>query len=271
MASINDKIKEIFRGEQLFLLAGTCAIENEAITMTTADKLVQITDKLGITLVYKGSYKKANRTSASSFMGIGDEKALKILKKVKDTFGVLVVTDIHETSEAAMAAEYVDVLQIPAFLFRQTELLQAAAKTGKIVNIKKGQFAGADAMKHAAQKVKEMGNEHILLTERGNMFGYTDMIVDFRNIVWMKEFGYPVVMDCTHALQQPNTGSGVTGGLPALIEPIAKAAVAVGVNGLFMETHPNPKEALSDGANMLRLDQMEALLQKLVSIRSAIG
>lgn len=271
MASINDKIKEIFRGEQLFLLAGTCAIENETITMTTADKLVQITDKLGITLVYKGSYKKANRTSASSFMGIGDEKALKILKKVKDTFGVPVVTDIHEASEAAMAAEYVDVLQIPAFLFRQTELLQAAAKTGKIVNIKKGQFAGADAMKHAAQKVKEMGNEHILLTERGNMFGYTDMIVDFRNIVWMKEFGYPVVMDCTHALQQPNTGSGVTGGLPALIEPIAKAAVAVGVNGLFLETHPNPKEALSDGANMLRLDQMEALLQKLMSIRSALG
>lgn len=270
MSRIEQNIAALFSGENLFLLAGTCAIENEKITMQTAEALVKMTDKLNIPLVYKGSYKKANRTSSTSFMGIGDEKALQILAKVRATFEIPVVTDIHETQEAAMAAEYVDVLQIPAFLFRQTELLQAAGNTGKVVNIKKGQFAGADAMKHAAKKVMETGNNQILLTERGNMFGYSDMIVDFRNIVWMKENNLPVVMDCTHSLQQPNTGTGVTGGFPALIEPIAKAAVAVGVNGLFLETHPNPPAALSDGANMLPLSQVEALLEKLVRLKEAL-
>ena len=199
-----------------------------------------------------------------------DEKALKLLAKVRREFNVPVVTDIHESHEAEMAAEYVDVLQIPAFLFRQTELLQAAAKTGKVVNIKKGQFAAAEAMSFAAKKVTDVGNKNVVLTERGNMFGYGDMIVDYRNIIWMKQMGFPVVMDCTHSLQQPNNGSGITGGLPELIEPLAKAAVAVGVDGLFIETHPNPKEALSDGANMLPLNQIEDLLIKLLRLREIL-
>jgi len=231
---------------------------------------VKITDKLNIPYVFKSSYRKANRTKADSFTGIGDEKALKLLAKVRSEFGVPVVTDIHESHEAEMAAEYVDVLQIPAFLFRQTELLHAAAKTGKVVNIKKGQFAAAEAMSFAAKKVTDAGNDNVILTERGNMFGYGDMIVDYRNIIWMKQLGFPVVMDCTHSLQQPNNGSGITGGLPELIEPLAKAAVAVGVDGLFIETHPNPKEALSDGANMLPLNQIEKLLTKLLRLRESL-
>lgn len=253
------------------MLAGPCAVENESITLKTAEHLVNITSKLGIPFIFKSSYRKANRTKLDSFTGIGDEKALKILASVRANFDVPIVTDIHTAQEAEMAAAYVDVLQIPAFLFRQTDLLVAAANTGKVINIKKGQFAAAEAMRFAANKVKESGNHQILLTERGNMFGYGDMVVDFRNLVWMKEFGHPTVMDCTHALQQPNNGTGVTGGLPALIEPIAKAAVAVGVNGLFLETHPNPSQALSDGANMLPLEEMEDLLKKLLRVKESIS
>jgi 2-dehydro-3-deoxyphosphooctonate aldolase (KDO 8-P synthase) len=270
LSKSSDIIQSLFSKEKLFLLAGPCAIENETITLQTAEFLVKLTDKLGIPYVFKSSYRKANRTKANSFTGIGDEKALKLLGKLKQEFGVPVVTDIHESHEAAMAAEYVDVLQIPAFLFRQTELLQAAAKTGKVVNIKKGQFAAAEAMSFAAKKVTDEGNNQVLLTERGNMFGYGDMIVDYRNLIWMKQMGFPVVMDCTHSLQQPNNGTGITGGLPELIEPMAKAAVAVGVDGLFIETHPNPKEALSDGANMLPLKQMEELLTRLLRLRASL-
>lgn len=268
--SINESILSLFSKENLFLLAGPCAVENETITLQTAEFLVELTDKLSIPFVFKSSYRKANRTKADSFTGIGDEKALKLLGKVRAEFNVPIVTDIHESHEAEMAAEYVDILQIPAFLFRQTELLQAAAKTGKVVNIKKGQFAAAEAMSFAAKKVTDEGNNQVILTERGNMFGYGDMVVDFRNLVWMKKLGFPVVMDVTHSLQQPNNGSGVTGGLPELIEPLAKAAVAVGVDGLFIETHPNPKEALSDGANMLPLNQLEALLTKLLRLRETV-
>ena len=263
-------IENIFKGESLFLLAGPCVVESEELCLNVANQLKDITNRLGIPYVFKASYRKANRTSASSFTGIGDEEALRVLEKVKKECDVPIVTDIHESHEAAMAAEVADVLQIPAFLFRQTALLQAAADTGKVVNIKKGQFAAASAMKFAAGKVAERGNEKILLTERGNMFGYGDMIVDYRNLVWMKDLGYPVVMDVTHSLQQPNTGQGVTGGLPSLIEPIAKAAVAVGVDGLFMETHPDPSKALSDGANMISLSNVENLLQKLVRIRKSL-
>lgn len=270
MSNITKTINKVLHNDELFLLAGPCAVENEEITMRTAEYLTKLTDSLGIPYVFKSSYRKANRTKSNSFTGIGDEKALKLLEKVKSTFDVPTVTDIHESHEAEMAAEYVDMLQIPAFLFRQTELLQAAGKTGKVVNIKKGQFAAAEAMQFAADKVKETGNDQILLTERGNMFGYGDMIVDFRNILWMKETGYKTVMDCTHALQQPNNGSGVTGGLPQLIEPMAKAAVAVGVGGLFIETHPDPSAALSDGANMLPLDKMDGLLERLIRLRDSL-
>ena len=270
MDQIQNTLNQVLKADKLFLLAGPCAIENEKITLETAEFLTKLTDKLGIPYIYKASYRKANRTKSSSFTGIGDEKALKLLGKVRSEFGVPTVTDIHESKEAAMAAEYVDVLQIPAFLFRQTELLEAAAKTGKIVNIKKGQFAAAEAMEHAATKVSDAGNNGILLTERGNMFGYGDMVVDYRNLVWMKEMGYPVVMDVTHSLQQPNNGTGVTGGLPQLIEPMAKAAVAVGVDGLFIETHPDPSTALSDGANMLPLHKIEDLLVKLLRLRESL-
>lgn len=254
-----------------FILAGPCAIEGEEIAFEIAEKINGISNRLQVPWVFKGSYRKANRSRLDSFTGIGDEKALKILQKVGKHFDIPTVTDIHETHEAAMAAEYVDVLQIPAFLFRQTDLLVAAAKTGKVVNIKKGQFASANAMQHAATKVEESGNNKIILTDRGNMFGYGDMIVDFRNITWMKQMGYPVVMDITHSLQQPNQGSGVTGGLPEMIETIAKAAIAVGADGLFLETHPRPKEAKSDGANMLQIDLLEPLLEKLLRIRKAIS
>ncbi|HEY0669728.1 MAG TPA: 3-deoxy-8-phosphooctulonate synthase [Sphingobacteriaceae bacterium] len=253
-----------------FLMAGPCAIEGEDIAMRIAERIVSLTDKLQIPYVFKGSYRKANRSKADSFTGIGDEKALRILQKVGKEFGVPTVTDIHESHEAAMAAEYVDVLQIPAFLCRQTDLLVAAAKTGKVINIKKGQFLSAGSMKFAVDKVVDSGNSNVILTDRGNTFGYQDLIVDFRGIPEMKSFGVPVVMDCTHSLQQPNQTSGVTGGKPALIETIAKAAIAVGADGLFIETHPEPSTAKSDGANMLKLDLLEDLLVKLIRIREAI-
>ena len=263
-------IQELKNSENFFLLAGPCVIEGEDMAMRIAERVVKMTDKLDIPYVFKGSYRKANRSRLDSFTGIGDENALKILKKVRDTFGVPVVTDIHGPEEAEMAAEYVDVLQIPAFLCRQTDLLVAAAKTGKIVNIKKGQFLSPGAMRFAADKVLEAGNSQVMLTERGTTFGYQDLLVDYRGIPEMQTFGHPVVLDVTHSLQQPNQTSGVTGGMPALIETVAKAGVAVGVDGLFMETHEDPTVAKSDGANMLKLDLLEDLLVKLVRIRQAI-
>lgn len=253
-----------------FLMAGPCAIESEDMALRIAERIVNITDKLAIPLIFKGSYRKANRSRLDSFTGIGDEKALKILSKVGQEFAVPTVTDIHESHEATMAAEYVDILQIPAFLCRQTDLLIAAALTGKTINIKKGQFLSAGAMRFAVDKVRDSGNPKVILTDRGNTFGYQDMIVDFRGIPEMKSFGVPVVMDCTHSLQQPNQATGVTGGKPALIETIAKAAIAVGSDGLFIETHPDPQNAKSDGANMLHLDNLEDLLVKLIRIRQAI-
>ena len=258
------------KSDNFFLLAGPCVIEEEDMTLRIAERLKIVTDKLSVPLVFKGSFRKANRSRVDSFTGIGDQKALKILRKVHDTFQIPTVSDIHESHEAAMAAEYVDVLQIPAFLCRQTELLVAAAKTGKVVNIKKGQFLSPEAMKFAAQKVTDSGNEKVILTERGTTFGYGDLVVDYRGIPTMKEFGFPVVMDITHSLQQPNQSSGVTGGKPQLIETIAKAAVAVGADGLFIETHPDPISAKSDGANMLPLDQLEGLLTKLLKIHAAL-
>ncbi|MBP1594058.1 MAG: 3-deoxy-8-phosphooctulonate synthase [Bacteroidetes bacterium] len=253
-----------------FLLAGPCVIEGEEMALRIAERIVKMTDQLRIPYVFKGSYRKANRSRLDSFMGIGDEKALKILKKVNETFGVPTVTDIHSAEEAAMAAEYADVLQIPAFLCRQTDLLIAAAKTGKIVNIKKGQFLSPGAMQFAANKVVEAGNDNVMITERGTTFGYQDLIVDYRGIPEMQKFGFPVILDVTHSLQQPNQTSGVTGGMPQLIETVAKAGVAVGVDGLFIETHENPAVAKSDGANMLQLDLLEGLLVKLVRIREAV-
>lgn len=258
------------KANNFFLLAGPCVIEGEEMALDIAEKMVKITSQLDIPYVFKGSYRKANRSRIDSFTGIGDEKALKVLKKVRDTFGIPVVTDIHAAEEAAMAAEYVDILQIPAFLCRQSDLLIAAAKTGKVVNIKKGQFLAPEAMKFAAQKVIESGNDQVLLTDRGTTFGYQDLIIDYRGIPKMQETGCPVILDITHSLQQPNTTSGVTGGLPHLIETVAKAGIAVGVDGIFMETHQNPSVAKSDGANMLPLAQVESLLEKLVRIRQAV-
>lgn len=263
-------LDKLTNSDNFFLLAGPCVIEGEDMALRIAEKITEITTRLQIPYVFKGSYRKANRSRLDSFTGIGDEKALKILRKVGETFGVLTVTDIHETHEAAMAAEYVDVLQIPAFLCRQTDLLVAAARTGKVVNIKKGQFLSPGAMQFAAQKVVDAGNRQVMLTERGTTFGYTDLVVDYRGIPQMQAFGFPVVMDVTHSLQQPNQTSGVTGGMPALIETIAKAAIAVGADGLFIETHPEPAVAKSDGANMLQLDLLEGLLTRLVRIREAI-
>ena len=266
------RIKELKHtdSDNFFLLAGPCVIEGEDMALRIAEKVVDITDRLRIPYVFKGSYRKANRSRLDSFMGIGDEKALKILKKVSDTFNVPTVTDIHSPEEAVMAAEYVDVLQIPAFLCRQTDLLVAAAKTGKIVNIKKGQFLSPMAMQFAAAKVVEAGNENVMITERGTTFGYQDLVVDYRGIPQMQTFGFPVILDVTHSLQQPNQSSGVTGGMPQLIETVAKAGIAVGADGLFIETHENPSVAKSDGANMLQLDLLEDLLTKLVRIRQAI-
>ncbi len=253
-----------------FLMAGPCAIEGEDMALRIAEKIVSITDKLNIPYIFKGSYRKANRSKGSSFTGIGDEKALKILEKVGKTFDVPTVTDIHESVEAAMAAAYVDVLQIPAFLCRQTDLLIAAAETGKVVNVKKGQFLSAGSMKFAVDKIIDSGNNKVILTDRGNTFGYQDLIVDYRGLPEMQSFGVPVVMDCTHSLQQPNQSSGVTGGKPELITTIAKAAIAVGADGLFIETHPDPANAKSDGANMLNLALLEDLLVKLIRVRQAI-
>jgi 2-dehydro-3-deoxyphosphooctonate aldolase (KDO 8-P synthase) len=264
-----DKLKYTNSGN-FFLMAGPCAIEGEEIAMRIAEQIVTLTDKLQIPYIFKGSYRKANRSKGDSFTGIGDEKALKILEKVGKEFGVPTVTDIHESEEAAMAADYVDVLQIPAFLCRQTDLLIAAAKTGKVVNVKKGQFLSAGSMKFAVDKIYDSGNRKVILTDRGNTFGYQDLIVDYRGLPEMQSFGVPVVMDVTHSLQQPNQSSGVTGGKPQLIETIAKAAIAVGADGLFIETHPDPANAKSDGANMLQIDLLEDLLVKLLRVRQAV-
>lgn len=262
--------KDLTAGPNFFLMAGPCAIEDEDTPLFIAERIVEMTTRLGIPYIFKGSYRKANRSRVDSFTGIGDEKALHILRRVRETFDIPVVTDIHETQEAALAAEYVDVLQIPAFLCRQTDLIAAAARTGKIVNIKKGQFLSASGMEHAARKVTECGNDQVILTERGNSFGYSDLVVDFTNIPAMRSTGFPTVMDVTHSLQRPNQASGVTGGKPALIETIAKAAIAVGADGLFFETHPDPASAKSDGANMLPLDLFEGLLERLVRLRAAL-
>ncbi|TCP28650.1 2-dehydro-3-deoxyphosphooctonate aldolase (KDO 8-P synthase) [Tenacibaculum skagerrakense] len=253
-----------------FLLAGPCAIEGEDMAMRIAEKVLQITNKLEIPFIFKGSFKKANRSRIDSFTGIGDEKALEILAKVSESFKVPTITDIHEISDAALAAKYVDVLQIPAFLVRQTDLVVAAAKTGKVVNLKKGQFMSPEAMKHAVQKVKDSGNDNVWITDRGTMFGYQDMIVDFRGIPTMRSYA-PTVLDVTHSLQQPNQSSGVTGGRPDMIETIARAGVVNNIDGLFMETHFDPANAKSDGANMLHLDYLEKLLTNLVAIRKVVN
>lgn len=259
-----------YHNDQFFLIAGPCVVEDENMPFSIAEKISAICKKLEIPYIFKASYRKANRTSGSSFTGIGDENALQLIQAVGKQFNVPVITDIHAHEEAAMAADYVDVLQIPAFLCRQTDLLLAAAKTGKVVNVKKGQFLSGPSMKFAVDKIKKAGNENVWLTERGNTFGYQDLVVDYRNITWMKELKVPVVMDCTHSLQQPNQTSGITGGNPALIETIAKAAIATGADGLFIETHPDPAHAKSDGANMLQIDRLQELLEKLVSVRKAI-
>lgn len=252
------------------LLAGPCVIENETMAMQIAEHIATLAERFQLPYIFKGSYRKANRTRSDSFAGIGDEKALRILQKVGRSFGIPVISDIHSAQEAAIAAEYVDVLQIPAFLCRQTDLLEAAAKTGKVINIKKGQFLSASAMQHAVQKIRDNGNQKVMLTERGNTFGYTDLVVDFRGIPEMQQNNCPVILDITHSLQQPNQQSGISGGLPHLIETIARAGIAVGADGIFIETHPNPAEAKSDGANMLALDKLEILLQKLVAIRQVV-
>ena len=254
---------QIPQNPNFFLLAGPCVVESEKIVMDIAEKVKDITTRLGIPYIFKASFKKANRSRIDSFTGIGDEKALKILAKVRQELQLPIVTDIHTAEDAVVAAEYVDVLQIPAFLCRQTDLLIAAAETGKVVNIKKGQFLSPEAMQFALQKVIDCGNEKVMLTERGTTFGYSDLIVDFRGIPIMKKFGKPVILDITHSLQQPNQSSGVTGGLPELIETMALAGIAVGVDGIFIETHPEPEKAKSDGANMLKLNKLENLLQKL--------
>ena len=257
------------KSTNFFLLAGPCAIEGEEMAMKIAEHIVKVSDELKIPFIFKGSFKKANRSRIDSFTGIGDRKALEILQKVGETFSIPTVTDIHEVSDANLAAEYVDILQIPAFLVRQTDLVVAAAKTGKVVNLKKGQFMSPSAMKHAVQKVKDSGNKKVLITDRGTMFGYQDMLVDFRGIPEMQQYA-PTILDITHSLQQPNQQSGVTGGKPELIETIARAGVAVGVDGLFLETHFDPANAKSDGANMLDLKHLKTLLSNLVAIRQAV-
>ncbi len=253
-----------------FLLAGPCAIESEDMAMRIAERILEITDKLEIPFVFKGSFKKANRSRIDSFTGIGDEKALEILKKVSEKFDVPTVTDIHKESDAAMAAKYVDILQIPAFLVRQTDLLVAAAETGKVINLKKGQFMSPESMQHATQKIKDSGNDKVMITDRGTMFGYQDLIVDFRGIPTMRRYA-STVLDVTHSLQQPNQSSGITGGRPEMIETIARAGIVNNVDGLFIETHFNPSEAKSDGANMLNIDLLEGILTRLVKIRQTIN
>lgn len=255
--------------DHFFLIAGPCVVESEELVMEVADKVSAICKKLEIPYIFKASYRKANRTSASSFTGIGDDNGLSLIKKTGDTFNLPTTSDIHAHDEAVMAAPYIDILQIPAFLCRQTDLLIAAAETGKIVNVKKGQFLSGPSMKFAVDKIRKAGNDKVMLTERGNTFGYQDLVVDYRNIPWMQGHNTPVIMDCTHALQQPNQTSGVTGGNPQLIGTIAKAAIAAGADGLFIETHPNPAVAKSDGANMLSLSLLEDLLIKLVRLRKA--
>ena len=262
--------KQTYQPKSFFLIAGPCVVESEELVMEIAEKLAALGKIYGIPCVFKASYRKANRTSAGSFTGIGDDLGLSLVKKAGDAFGLPTTSDIHSAPEAALAAPFVDILQIPAFLCRQTDLLQAAAATGKVVNVKKGQFLSGPSMKFAVEKIQQSGNDQIILTERGNSFGYQDLVVDYRNIPWMQEHGVPVVMDCTHSLQQPNQSSGVTGGNPQLIGTIAKAAIAAGADGLFIETHPNPAVAKSDGANMLPLHLLEPLLEQLVSIRKAL-
>ena len=261
---------QTFDSTNFFLIAGPCVVESEELIMEVADKVSTICKNLGIPYIFKASYRKANRTSANSFTGIGDETALALVKKVGEKYKLPTTSDIHAHEEAAVAAKYIDVLQIPAFLCRQTDLLIAAAETGKVVNVKKGQFLSGPSMKFAAEKIHSAGNDKIILTERGTTFGYQDLVVDYRNIPWMKELGSPVVMDVTHSLQQPNQTTGITGGNPQLIGTIAKAAIATGADGLFIETHPNPAVAKSDGANMLKLDLLEGLLQQLVKLRKAV-
>lgn len=262
--------KQSYDPNNFFLIAGPCVVESEELVMEIAEKVYGICKKLGIPYVFKASYRKANRTSASSFTGLGDDLGLSLIKKTGDTFGLPTTSDIHAHEEAAMAAPFIDILQIPAFLCRQTDLLIAAAETGKIVNVKKGQFVSGEAMKFAVEKIRKAGNEQVMLTERGTTFGYQDLVVDYRNIPLMQAHGTPVIMDCTHSLQQPNQTSGVTGGNPQLIGTIAKAAIAAGADGLFIETHPNPAVAKSDGANMLRLDLLKDLLVQLVKLRKAV-
>ncbi len=262
--------KQSYDSQNFFLIAGPCVVEGEELVMKVADKVFSLCKKLGIPYIFKASYRKANRTSASSFTGIGDEQAMKLVKKVGDHFKLPTTSDIHAHEEAAEAAKYFDILQIPAFLCRQTDLLIAAAQTGKVVNVKKGQFVSGEAMKFAVDKIRQAGNDKVMLTERGTTFGYHDLVVDYRNIPVMQSHHVPVVMDCTHSLQQPNQTSGITGGNPQMIGTIAKAAIAAGANGLFIETHPNPAVAKSDGANMLHLNKLEELLVQLVKIRKAV-
>ena len=274
-APMQSQLNALFKTQQyddanFFLISGPCVVENEQLVFDVAGKVFTICKKLGIPYVLKASYRKANRTSGSSFTGIGDEAALKILQKAGAHFSLPTTSDIHSEQEAAMAASYIDILQIPAFLCRQTELLVAAGKTGKTVNVKKGQFVSGESMKFAVEKIRRTNNDKVMLTERGTTFGYQDLVVDYRNIPIMKSHGVPVIMDCTHSLQQPNQSSGVTGGNPEMIETIAKAAIATGADGLFIETHPDPSVALSDGANMLRLDLLEKLLEKLVRLKKAV-
>jgi len=268
-------LKDLFKdqsydAQQFFLIAGPCVVENEELVMEIGEKVSTLCKNLGIAYIFKASYRKANRTSANSFTGIGDDTGMELIKKVGAAFKVPTTSDIHAHDEAAIAAKYIDILQIPAFLCRQTDLLIAAAATGKIVNVKKGQFLSGASMKFAVDKIRLAGNDKVMLTERGNTFGYQDLVVDYRNIPAMAENGVPVIMDCTHSLQQPNQTSGVTGGNPQLIETIAKAAIATGAHGLFIETHPNPAQAKSDGANMLPLDKLAPLLEKLVRLKKAV-
>lgn len=268
---IEKEYKKIKESKDFFLIAGPCVVENEEICLETATKIQEICSKLNINFYFKSSYRKANRSSSHSFCGIGDEKALEILSNIKEKLKIKICTDIHLPEEANMAAKVADIIQIPAFLCRQSDLLIAAAKTNKIINIKKGQFLSAEAMKFAGEKVTEAGNSKIILTERGNFFGYSDLVVDFRNIPMMQKLNYPVVLDITHSLQKPNQSSGVTGGNPELIETIARAGIAIGCNGIFLETHPNLKIAKSDASNMLELNKLENLLIHLKKINDTIN